>query len=101
MQGLIAGWEALPREHIVWRTTSASGAPREDAADAIPLRCALAFPVRSRIVVTAEDGYALALSPADVQGAYLAYLSGAWTLVLPGDSTRRRFVKRPVRFAGA
>ena len=46
MQGLIADWEALPREHIAWRTTSASGVAREDAADAIRLSHALAFAVR-------------------------------------------------------
>lgn len=100
MRGLIADWEALPRVPIVWQTTSASGAPRKDAADAIPLPCALSFPVRSRLTVTASDGYALALSPEDVQGAYLACLSGTWTLILPRDGTRRRFVKHPVAFAG-
>lgn len=100
MQGLIADWETLPREHIVWRTTSASGATREDAADAILLSRALAFAVRQRLTVTAGDGYALALSPSDVHSAYLACLSGTWTLILPGDGTRRRFVKHPVIFEG-
>lgn len=100
MQGLIADWEALPREHIAWRTISASGVTREDAADAIRLSHALAFAVRQRLTVTAGDGYALALSPSDVHGAYLACLSGTWTLIFPGDGTRRRFVKHPVSFEG-
>ena len=100
MQGLIEDWETLPRKRIIRRTTSASGATREDDADAIPLSCALAFAVRQRLTVTAADGYALALGPSDVQSAYLACLSGTWTLILPGDGTRRRFVKHPVSFAG-
>lgn len=98
MKGLIADWESLPRASVAWQTTSASGKPRADRAEAIPLARALAFPVRSRLIVTAADGYLLALTPKDVDSAYLVFLRGEYMLVFPGDTTRRRFVKQPVSF---
>lgn len=98
MKGLMADWESLPRVSIAWQTTSASGQPRADRAEAIPLAHALAFPVRSRLIVTAADGYLLALTKADVDSAYLAFLCGDYMLVFPGETTRRRFVKQPISF---
>lgn len=98
MKGLMAEWESLPRESIAWQTTSASGQPRADHAEAIPLARALAFPVPSRLIVTAADGYVLALAKADVDSAYLAVLQDGCMLVFPGDTTRRRFIKQPISF---
>lgn len=101
MKGLIASWEALPRIPIASQTTSVSGLPRSDAAEAIPLTNALAFSVEDRPRITAADGYVLVVSPADADNAYLAMVRGAWTLVFPGEETRRRFIKNPVSFEGA
>lgn len=55
--------------------------------------------MRTRVIVRAEDGAALALSPQDAACACLAPLSeGIWQLIFPKDSTRRRFLKHPVAF---
>lgn len=99
MKGLKEGFESLPRTRVTVRTTSASGPAREDVMDAIPLCSALEQPVRTRVIVRAEDGAALALSPQDAACACLAPLSeGIWQLIFPKDSTRRRFLKHPVAF---
>lgn len=100
MTGLIKGWDALPRVCIQTQTTSASGEPRTDAYQAVPLAQALAASVKTRLLVRARDGVTLALSPADVQCAYLAPLpdGAGWQLVLSQDQTRRRRVKHPQDF---
>lgn len=99
MNGLIPGWEALPRVPIRIRATSASGPERNEALCAIPLLRALSAAPCKRLVVTCEDGLTIMLSAADAANAYLTPLSGGgWQLVLPMDTTRRRWVKNAVSF---
>ena len=98
MKGLREGWEALPRVRIVTRTTSSTGAPREDTFDAIALADALDSPVQRRIVVHARDGAALAFSARDARDAYLAPAEGGWQLFFAHDATRQRRIKQAERF---
>lgn len=98
MIGLIDGWASLPRVTLHEETTSASGARRSEAFDAIPLLTALTAPVKARVIVYAADGFILALSPEDAARAMLTEVGDGWQLILTGDRTRRRRVKQPVRF---
>lgn len=99
MRGLIENWTQLPPTRIHLRTTSASGPEVECACDAIALQEALAAPVCSRVVARSGDGLSIALSMDDVRGAYLlAQAEGGWRLLLPGDGTRRRFIKHISEF---
>lgn len=98
MTGLMDGWASLPRVTLREETTSASGARRFEQFEAIPLLSALAAPVKTRVIVYADDGLMLALSAQDAARAMLADAGGGWQLILSGDRTRRRRVKRPVRF---
>ena len=50
--------------------------------------------MKGRLIVRSEDGLSLALSLRDLPGAYLLAQGDACQLVFPGDSTRRRFLKR-------
>ena len=94
MKGLRPGFEALPRVRIHTRTTSSSGAQREDRFDAIALADALDHPARSRVTVRARDGAALAFSARDAQDAYLAPAEGGWQLVFAHDATRQRRIRQ-------
>ena len=98
MNGLREGWEALPRVRLREETTSASGARRVEAFDAVPLLSALAVPIKKRVVVHAADGLMLALSSEDAARAMLVRTDEGCQLILSGDATRRRRVKNPVRF---
>ena len=99
MTGLKDGWALLPSVRITTRTTGSTGAPREDVFDAIALSDALAAPAKSRIIVRARDGLALAFSARDAQDAYLAPLDGGgWQLIFARDATRQRRVKQPECF---
>ena len=99
MKGLRDGWETLPRVRIVTRTTSSTGAPREDVFDAIALADALDAPAQHRIVVHARDGAALAFSARDARDAYLAPAEGGdWQLFFAHDATRQRRIKQAERF---
>ncbi|MGN0997094.1 MAG: hypothetical protein ACI4PG_09285 [Candidatus Ventricola sp.] len=94
IEGLIPGWAQLPPTRVTLRTTSASGPAQAREVDAIPLTDALRRPVTSRLIVRSEDGLSLALGPRDLPGAYLLAQGESCQLVFPGDSTRRRFLKR-------
>ena len=95
IEGLISDWALLPPRRVALCATSASGPALSCEVDAIPLIDALERPVRDRLIVRSEDGLSLALGPRDLPGAYLlATGPQACQLVFPGDSTRRRFLKR-------
>ena len=98
MIGLVDGWASLPRVTLREETTSASGAPRTELLEAIPLLSALANPVTARVIVHAGDGMMLALSAEDAARAMLAEGTGGWQLILSGDRTRRRRIKNPIKF---
>ena len=98
MIGLIDGWASLPRVTLLEETISASGERRSEQFDAIPLPEALDGAITTRIVVHADDGLMLALSAEDAARAMLVEGDNGWQLILSGDRTRRRRVKKPVRF---
>lgn len=99
MKGLKPGWEGLPRVSIRFCATSASGPERDEVICAIPLLSALCAWPQHHLIVACEDGLTLMLPAADAAGAYLAPLSGGgWQLVLPMDTTRRRWVKNVISF---
>lgn len=99
IDGLIPGWEALPRVPVHIRATSASGPERDETFMAIPLCRALPDAPSSPLAVSCADGLTLLLSAADAERAFLAPLPGGiWQLILPQDSTRRRWAKNPVSF---
>ncbi|MDO5300627.1 MAG: hypothetical protein Q4F18_14455 [Clostridia bacterium] len=99
MTGLREGWQRLPRVRVRAATTSASGSAREDIYDAIPLEQALSSPARVLVRARSADGLSLVLSAADAQNAFLAPIEDGWLLILPLDTTRRRWLKHPISFA--
>lgn len=94
MKGLREGFESLPRVRIHTRTTSSSGAPREEELPAIALADALAASPASRLILRSRDGFSLALPREELGSAWLVQTGEAqWMLVLSGDSTRKRRIK--------
>lgn len=99
MKGLKPGWEDLPRVSIRFHATSSSGPERDEVICAIPLLSALCIWPRHHLSVACEDGLTLMLPAADAAEAYLAPLAdGGWQLVLPMDTTRRRWAKNARSF---
>lgn len=99
MTGLRPDWESLPRVSAVTRTTSASGAAREESLSGVPLALALTARPQVHVRIQCSDGAALLVSAADAGQALLVPLQeGGWQVVFPGDATRRRRMKHPMAF---
>lgn len=98
MTGLIPGWQAIARETIRVCASSASGAPLSCSYEAIPLALALPQKGFSALRVRGEDGSGILLSAADAKQAYLVPIETGWKLVLPQDTSRRRWLKQPESF---
>lgn len=102
MNGLIPCWEDLPRVAVRVRALSASGPLRDETCRAIPLLRALAVRPKARVTVRCADGLTLALPAADAANAYLTPMpGGGWQLILPLDTTRKRWAKHVESFACA